>query len=136
MSPSIFSLAAVCGKAGNVEEGLVALAEAFRAVEDKGIGFYEPELHWVKGELLLARAPGNPADAEPCFREAIACARRQGARSLELRAVMSLSRLLHQHFRKEDAHRMLAAIYGWFTEGFDSADFREAKAMLEGLSRA
>ena len=87
-------LAEACGKAGKVEEGLAALAEALRAVDDKGIGFYEPELHRLKGELLLARAPENPSDAEACFRQAIAIARRQRAKSLELRAVMSLSRLL------------------------------------------
>ena len=125
-------LAETYGKAGKVEEGLAALAEALRAVDDTGIGFYEPELHRLKGELLLARAPENPADAEACFRQAIAIARRQEAKSLELRAVMSLSRLLQQQGRKEEARPMLAEIYGWFTEGFDTADLQEAKALLAG----
>jgi predicted ATPase len=75
-------------------------------------------------------------DAEACFHQAIDIARRQGAKSWELRAVMSLSRLYHQQGKKEEARRMLAEAYGWFTEGFDTADLREAKAMLEGLSRA
>ena len=91
-------------------------------------------MHRLKGELLLARAPENPADAEACFRQAIDIARRQSAKSLELRAVLSLSRLYHQQGKKEEARRMLAEIYGWFTEGFDTADLQEAKAMLQVLS--
>jgi predicted ATPase len=127
-------LAEVCGKAGKVEEGLAALAEALRAVEDKGVGFYEPELHRLKGELLLARAPENQEEAQACFHEAIACARRQGARSLELRAVMSLSRLYQEQGTAAEARPLLADSYGWFTEGFDTADLREAKALLQVLS--
>ena len=87
-------------------------------VEDTGIGFYEPEMHRLKGELLLARDPENPADAEACFRQAIAIARRQRAKSLELRAVMSLARLWQQQGRSDEARPMLAAVYGRFTEGF------------------
>ena len=121
-------------QAGKVEEGLAALAEALRVVEDTGIGFYEPELHRLKGELLLARAPENPADAEACFRQAIAIARRQEAKSLELRAVMSLSRLYQSKAKQEEARPMLAEIYGWFTEGFDTADLQEAKALLQVIS--
>ena len=91
-------------------------------------------MHRLQGELLLARAPENPADAEACFRQAIAIARRQGAKSLELRAVMSLSRLYHRQGKQEEARPMLAEIYGWFTEGFDTADLREAKALLLAVS--
>jgi predicted ATPase len=127
-------LAEAYGRAGKVEEGLAALAEALRAVDDKGIGFYEPELHRLKGELLLARGPEHSSDAEACFRRAIAIAHRQRAKSLELRAVMSLSRLDHQQGEPADARPMLAEVYGWFTEGFDTADLREAQALLQAVS--
>ena len=127
-------LAEVSGRAGKIEEGLDALAEALRAVDDKGIGYYEPELHRLKGELLLARGPENSADAEACFRQAIAIARRQRARSLELRAVMSLSRLYHGQGKQDEVRPILAEIYGWFTEGFDTVDLREAKALLQVAS--
>jgi predicted ATPase len=122
------------GKGGKVEEGLAVLTEALRAVEDTGVRLYEPEMHRLQGELLLARAPGNPTEAEACFRQAIAIAGRQGARSLELRAVLSLSRLFHLQGKEEEARPMLAEIYGWFTEGFDTVDLQEAKALLEVIS--
>jgi predicted ATPase len=127
-------LAEACGKAGKVEEGLAALAEALRAIENTGIGFYEPELHRLRGELLLARAPEHPTDAEVCFQQAIVIARRHSAKSLELRAVLSLSRLYHQQGKKEESHQMLAEIYGWFTEGLDTVDLREAEALLQEVS--
>jgi predicted ATPase len=128
-------LAEACGRAGKAEQGLTALAEALEAVADKGIGYYEPELHRLKGELLLARYPGNAEQAEACFRQAGTIARRQSAKSLELRAAVSLNRLLQSHGKPEEARPLLAEIYGWFTEGFDTADLRVAKALLEGLSR-
>jgi predicted ATPase len=127
-------LAEAYGRAGKAEEGLAALAEALRAVDDKGIGFYEPELHRLKGELLLARGPVNPSGAEACFRQAIAIARRQQAKSLELRAVMSLSRLDHKRGKTAEARQVLAEIYGWFTEGFDTVDLREAQALQQAIS--
>jgi predicted ATPase len=127
-------LAEVYGRGGKVEEGLAVVTEALRAVDETGFRFCEPELHRLKGELLLADAPENPADAEACFRQAIALARRQSARSWELRAVLSLSRLYHQQGREEEARPMLTEIYGWFTEGFDTADLQEAKALLEVVS--
>jgi len=105
-----------------------------RRVSNTRMGFGEPEIHRVQGELLLACAPENPADAETCFRQAIAIARRQSARSLELRAVLSLSRLYLRQGRKEEVRPMLAEIYGWFTEGFDTADLQEARALLEVVS--
>jgi predicted ATPase len=126
--------AEVCAKGGNVEEGLAVLAQALQAVEDTGCCFFEPELHRLEGEFLLTLAPQSPTDAESCFRQAIASARRQKARSLELRAVLSLNRLYHQQGKKEEAHQMLAEIYGSFTEGFDTVDLREAKALLEEVS--
>jgi predicted ATPase len=127
-------LAEVCAKSGKVEEGLTVRAETLQEVEDTGNCFCEPELHRLKGELLLALAPKRPTDAESCFRQAIALARRQSAKSWELRAVMSLSRLYHQQGKKEEARQMLAEIYGWFTEGFDTVDLREAEALLQSVS--
>jgi predicted ATPase len=127
-------LADAYGKGGKPEEGLDVLAKVLRRVSETGMGFYEPEMHRVKGELLLARAPEDSTDAEACFRQAIASARGQGARSLELRAVLSLSRLYWQQGKKEEARPILAELYGWFTEGFDTADLREAKALLQFVS--
>jgi predicted ATPase len=95
---------------------------------------YEPELLRLKGELLLGQAVPTLRDTETCFQEAIDISRRQGAKSLELRAVMSLSRLWQKQGKKDEARQMLAEIYGWFTEGFDTADLKEAKALLEELS--
>jgi predicted ATPase len=126
--------AEVCGNAGKVAEGLAVLAEALQRGKDQGAPYYEPEIHRLKGELLLTLAPKSPADAESCFRQAIASARAQKARSLELRAAVSLSRLYHQQDRKAEAHQVLAEIYGWFTEGFDTVDLREARALLQEVS--
>jgi predicted ATPase len=126
-------LAGAYCKGGKIAEGLAVQAEALRAVEETGLRLYEPEMHRLKRELLRAGAPENSADAESSFRQAIALARRQSARSLELRAVTSLSRLYHQQGKKEEARQMLAEIYGWFTEGFDTVDLREAKALLEDV---
>jgi tetratricopeptide (TPR) repeat protein len=126
--------AEVFGKGGHVEEGLAVLAQALHGVEETGICFYEPELHRLNGEFQLTLAPQNATKAEACFRQAIASSRRQNAKSLELRAVLSLSRLYHQQGKKEETRQILAEIHGWFTEGFDTADLREAKALLQDVS--
>ena len=94
----------------------------------------EAELYRLKGDLLLALFEENQAEAEESFRRAIDIARRQGAKSLELRAVMSLSRLWQKQGKQEEARQMLAEIYGWFTEGFDTADLKEAKELLQDVS--
>jgi predicted ATPase len=125
--------AELCGKCGKVQEGLVVVTQALKWVEDTGCGFYEPELHRLKGELLLTLASESSANAETCFRQAIASARNQKAKSLELRAVLSLTRLFHQQGEKEEARQILLEIYSWFTEGFDTVDLREAKALLQEL---
>jgi hypothetical protein len=122
-------LAQADGRAGKVEEGLAALAEARQAGREKGIGFYEPELHRLQGELILARGLEDRSNVEACFRVAIA--RRQGAKSLELRAAISLSRFHIEQGNPEEALAMLAEIYGWFTEGFDTVDLQEAEALLQ-----
>jgi predicted ATPase len=127
-------LAAAYGGGGKAQEGLAVLAEVLGTVEESGFRFCEPEMRRLQGELLLAHAPAEQADAESCFRQAIASSRRQGAKSWELRAIMSLSRLYHQRGKKEEARQMLAEICGWFTEGFDTLDLREAKALLQAVS--
>ncbi len=146
-------LAEAYEKAGHHKDGLSVLAEALATVDRTGERHYEAELYRLKGELLLIQSTGRggsrtareveasfkPArtakeEAEACFRQGIDIARSQGAKSLELRSVMSLSRLWQGQGKKEEARQMLAEIYGWFTEGFDTADLKEAKALLEELS--
>jgi predicted ATPase len=128
------------GKAGQVENALSALAEALAHVDKTGERFYETELYRLKGELTLQfqvsspRSHGAEAEAETCFRKAIKIARKQQAKSLELRAAMSLSQLWQQQGKQAEARQMLAEVYGWFTEGFDTKDLQEAKALLKELS--
>jgi predicted ATPase len=119
-------------QAGQPEEGLGTLAEALALVEQTGERYWEAELHRLKGELLLMQ--GDEAEAEASFQKAIDVARRQQAKSWELRATTSLCRLWQEQGRIDEARHMLAEIYGWFTEGFDTLDLREAKALLEELS--
>jgi predicted ATPase len=120
--------------AGQAEAGLGVLAEALAAVETYGLRMYESELYRLKGELL-AMVPGRPrGEAEACFRQAIDLARRQGAKSLELRAALSLGRLWPREGRRKPTRRVLAEIYAGFTEGFDTADLQEARALLHGES--
>jgi predicted ATPase len=88
----------------------------------------------LKGELLLTRSSEHHVEAESCFRQALEVARRQGAKSLELRAAMSLARLWQQQGKDAEARQLLAPIYGWFTEGFNTADLQDAKALLEALA--
>jgi predicted ATPase len=118
--------------------GLSVLAEALAQVDKTGERFYEAELYRLKGTLTLqSQVLGSTSkgeDAEACFRKAIELARQQQAKSLELRAVMSLSRLWQQQGKQKGAHELLAEIYNWFTEGFDTADLQEAKALLEELA--
>jgi len=125
-------LAEAHAKMGQVKEGLAVVAEALAAVPTTG-RFWEAELYRLKGELLL-KAEAE-AEAEECFRQAIEVAQRQGAKSLELRATVSLGRLLQPQGKREEARRTLAAIYGWFTEGFDTLDLQAARDLLEELSR-
>jgi TOMM system kinase/cyclase fusion protein len=126
-------LAEATGKGGQVEAGLHLLAEALAVANDTGECRWDAELHRLKGELLLARPGEHHAEAESCFCQALDIARQQQAKSLELRAAMSLSRLWQQQGKRQEAYDLLAPIYGWFTEGFDTADLREAKALLDQL---
>ena len=126
-------LAEAHGRAGQVEEGLSVLTEALAAVNKTGERVYEAELYRLKGELLQKQATAMGA-VEECFRQAVSVARQQSAKSLELRAVMSLSRLLKAQGQTTEARQMLTEIYAWFTEGFDTADLQEAKPLLEALT--
>ena len=114
--------------------GLKVLAALVAAVEKTGEGFYEAELHRLKGELLLQQVVPDEHQAGACFQQALAIAHRQEAKSLELRAAMSLARLWQSQGKRTEAHELLAPIYGWFTEGFDTADLQEAKTLLEALA--
>lgn len=146
-------LAEALGKAGRPEEGLMVLAEALVVSRQSGNRYYDAELYRLEGELLLMEAIGrhvSPAatdeevvvedrptmvmEVERRFNEAISIARKQRAKFWELRAGMSLARLYQKQGRKEEARRMLEETYGWFTEGFDTTDLKEAKAMLDQLS--
>jgi predicted ATPase/DNA-binding winged helix-turn-helix (wHTH) protein len=137
-------------KAGQVEEGLRVLDEALAVVHRNGERYYLAELYRIKGELLLLQATNQrltraaaggqavldprAAQAEECFHQSIKIARQQKAKSWELRAVMSLARLYQDQHKRAEAHGLLERIYSSFTEGFDTADLREAKALLDDLS--
>jgi predicted ATPase len=147
-------LAEVYGKAGQAEEGLAVLAEALAVVDKSEERFYEAELYRLYGELSLRIGetetgrngdkkplPGSPilrfpvSSPEACFHRAIEIARKKQAKSLELRATTSLSRLWRQQGKQKQARKRLAKIYNWFTEGFDTKDLQEAKMLLEALGR-
>jgi predicted ATPase len=127
-------LAEAHGRAGQVEAGLHVLAEAFTVLEDSGERPYEVELHRLKGELLLQHAVTQPGEAEACLQQALTVARRQQAKSWELRTATSLARLWQQQGKRQEAHDLLAPVYSWFTEGFDTADLQDAKVLLDALS--
>jgi predicted ATPase len=127
-------LADVCDHLGDIGGGLHALSEAHTLVEQQEERWWEAEISRLRGVLLL-RQPGTPqAEAEAWLRRALDVARHQEAKSLELRAAMSLSQLWQQQGKRADARQLLEPIYGWFTEGFDTADLQEAKALLEEWS--
>jgi predicted ATPase len=126
-------LAEAYGKDGQPEEGLRVLAEALRASQKKGWRLWEADLFRLKGELLLKQAVPGEQEAETCFRQALDIARRQQAKSLELRAAMSFSRHWQRQGKRAEARQLLAPIYSWFTEGFDTPDLQEARVLLEEL---
>jgi predicted ATPase/DNA-binding winged helix-turn-helix (wHTH) protein len=134
-------LAGAYGKAGEAEAGLTALAGAMTAIEQHRICFNEAEIYRLKGELLLRQAMGTSdaptrswSEAEACLQQALDVARHQGAKSLELRAAMSLSRLWQQQGNRQAARQLLANTYGWFTEGFQTPDLRETQVLLAELA--
>jgi predicted ATPase/class 3 adenylate cyclase len=126
-------LAEVSAHLGHVEEGLQALAEAHTLVEQQEERWWEAEIARLRGALLLRQTGAPQAEAEACFQRALEVACRQEAKALELRAAMSLSRLWQQQGKRNEARDLLAPIYGWFTEGFDTADLQEAKTLLDAL---
>src|SRR5262249_19242111 len=124
-------LADVAAHLGHTADGLQALAEAYTLVEQHEERWWEAEVCRLRGVLLL-RQTGTPQEEEEAWLlRALDVARRQEAKSLELRAAMSLARLWQQRGRRAEARELLAPVYGWFTEGFDTADLQEAKALLE-----
>jgi predicted ATPase len=135
-------LAEASGLLGQPEGGLAALEEALTLMEKTGERYYEAELYRQRGELLLLReAKSHPAqgsqdqhEAEACFQHALDVSRQQQAKSLELRAAMSLAHLWQRQGKRAEARELLAPIYDWFTEGFDTADLQEAKTLLEELA--
>ena len=121
------------GRAGSAEEGLRLATEALALGRDTGERVYEAELHRIEGEMLLLRSGDGQEEAETRFRRAIELARSQGARSLELRAATSLARLWRDQDKRAEAFDLLAPICGRFTEGLDTADLKDARALLDGL---
>src|SRR2546430_11829353 len=153
-------MAEAYGRMGQADEGLSIMGEALTRAHKQGARLNEAECYRLKGELLLVREAGGgvsgspppelsmidghagqatgpsprPTEAADCFRQALDIARQQQAKSLELRAAMSLSRLWRQQGRRTEAYQLLAPIYDWFTEGFDTADLQETKALLDALA--
>jgi predicted ATPase len=119
---------------GQPAEGLRTLTEALTLVDKTGERWYESEIYRLKGELLLQQNSDNHIEAEACFHHALDLARSQQAKSLELRAATSLARLWQQQGKRQEAHDLLAPVYHWFTEGLDTADLQDAKALLEALA--
>jgi predicted ATPase len=131
---ALIVLAEVYGQIGDPGKGLEALAEALVVLERTNERRREAEIHRLRGELLLLLRGRHWAEAEACFERALAVAREQGARMWELRAASSLARLWADQGRRREAHDLLAPVYGWFTEGFDTADLKDAKALLDQLA--
>jgi predicted ATPase len=127
-------LATVCLRARRRAEALSLLAEGLHRVDRTGERWFEAELHRIKGDVLRRAPEVDPAEAETCLRKAIAVAQGQGAKLWELRATMSLAQLWRDQGRRAEAHDLLAPVFGWFTEGFDTADLKEARALLDELA--
>jgi predicted ATPase len=126
-------LAEAHGTIGEPEAGLTVLTEALALVDKTGEWWCEAELYRLKGELRLQRSSDNSTEAESCFHQAISIARSQQAKSWELRATTSLARLWQSQEKRDEARQLLGEVYGWFTEGFDTADLQDAKALLDEL---
>jgi predicted ATPase len=127
-------LAEAYGMQGEPEEGLALLTEALTQADTTGEHWYQSELCRLQGELLLQGSSGNSTEAESCFHHALEIARTQQAKSFELRAATSLARLWHQQGKRDEARQVLGDVYSWFTEGFDTLDLKDAKALLDELA--
>jgi len=132
MSEYLSLMASACEITGEVEEALALLDEALQIVERTGERWFEAELNRQKGQLLLRQR--HTEDAEELYRTALRIAREQEAKLWELRAAASLARLRRDQGRRAEARDLLAPVHGWFTEGFDTADLKEAKALLDELT--
>src|SRR4029079_7873436 len=125
------------GKVGQEREGIALVAEQLARIKETGERVWEAELNRVMGSLLLRKLTAEDRNAqeevEACFLQALSVAGNQGAKSLELRAAICLARLWHNVGKKVEARQMLAKVYEWFTEGFDTKDLTEAKALLQDL---
>jgi predicted ATPase len=126
-------LADAQGLAGQVDDGLSSLDEALGWVGRNDERLYEAEVHRIRGELLLKQEPPDTLQAEHCFEQALTVARDRQAKSWELRAATSMARLWHQQGGNDEARALLAPVYDWFTDGFDTADLQDAKALLDQL---
>ena len=127
-------LAEAYGETGRLDDGLGALTKALAAADEHEDRFWKAEIHRLKGELLLRQDHSNVVEAQGCFQRAVEIARNQSAKWLELRATTSLARVLAKQDKRGEARAMLAEIYGWFTEGFDTADLKDAKVLLDELA--
>jgi predicted ATPase len=127
-------LAEAYRQGGQGEEGLRLLAEAVVHVDSTGERYYAAEVYWVKGDLRRQQVIPDEAQAETCLHQALDIARSQQAKSWELRAAVSLAQLWQRQGKRAEAQQMLAEVYGRFTEGFETADLQEAKALLEELT--
>ncbi len=127
-------IAMILARHGEVEEGLELVTETLASAQRDDVRWWEAELHRIKGEILLVRAPDASDEVEDCFNQALDIARKQSARSLELRAATSLARLWQEQSKLQEARDLLAPIYGWFTEGFETRDLKDAKALLDELA--
>jgi class 3 adenylate cyclase/tetratricopeptide (TPR) repeat protein len=127
-------LADAYGQVSQFEDGLRMMDEALVNRANTGERFWDAELYRLKGELLRAQSVDNQAEAETCFRQALAVSRSQQAKSLELRAATSLARLWQSQGKRQEAYDLLAPIYGWFTAGFDTTDLQDAKTLLDALT--
>jgi len=119
---------------GRLGDGLRTLTEALVAAEEHEERVSEAEIYRLRGELLLRQEHSNAAEAQSCLQRAVEIAQNRSAKPLELRATMSLARLLAKQSRRGEARAMLAEIYNWFTEGFDTADLKNAKTLLDELN--
>ena len=125
-------LAGACGKVGQFEDAWSYIDEAMATVE--ATKWYEADVHRIAGEIALMSPERDAAKAEVCFERALAVARQQQAKSFELRAATSMARLWRDQGKRDEARELLATVYGWFTEGFDTLDLKQAKALLDELT--
>ena len=130
----LLCLARAYAELGQFDDAWRCIGEAMTAVETTKERWFEAEVHRIAGEIALMAPEPDAAKAEACFERALAVARAQQAKSWELRAAMSMARLWRDQGKRDEARDLLAPVYGWFTEGFDTLDLKEAKALLDELS--